>query len=235
MEPHILQLLSRSFLLAHCTLTPQVQELFSGCPVCSYQKGDILYAQHNFRRALGLLVQGSASVFKGQGVVLHTLRQGALFGAASVFTQAEEYVSTIQADTACTVLYLPDTVLEQLFTLLPQAGLNYIRFLSDRICFLNHKLDSFTTTNAESRVALYLWQRREKGTVAISSGYAALSRELGIGRASLYRCLDSLEQSGCIERQEKAILLKDLARLERAAQQLSFCGKTAENKRSMIP
>ena len=96
-------------------------------------------------------------------------------------------------------------ILEELFAADHATALGYIRFLSGRICFLNQKLDAFTSSSAEGRIVVWLLENREGNQVVIPKGYADLSRILGIGRASLYRCLDGLEAQGALLRREREI------------------------------
>ena len=77
--------------------------------------------------------------------------------------------------------------------------------VAGRICFLNQKLDAFTSSSAEGRIVVWLLENMDDSRVVIPRGYSDLSRTLGIGRASLYRCLDGLEAQGALRRQEREI------------------------------
>lgn len=112
-----------------------------------------------------------------------------MFGAAAVFRQAQEYVTQVTAKTLCQVLFLTDKELDAIFREDFAAARNYISFLSERIAFLNRKIDSFTKGSAEEKMALYLHDqcmgRSESFSIACSP--TRLSRELGISRATVYR------------------------------------------------
>ena len=207
------RILSHCFLFQENGVSPAAQLILERCPVCHYRKGEIIYSREQFERAVGILLSGGASVLKGRGVVLNTLSPGDSFGVASLFTDSDRYVATVVADRSATVLLLRDEHLRELFAADGSTSLGYIRFLSNRICFLNRKLDAFTAPSAEGRVAVYLLENAREGRVHIAGGYAELSRMLGIGRASLYRCLDSLEDGGIIRRSDREVLLLDPGRL----------------------
>lgn len=184
---------SGCFLFADHGLTEAAEAILDRCPIRSYRKGELIYSRDCFERAVGVLLSGEAEVLKGRGVVLNTLSAGDSFGVAGLFTENDRYVSDIRAVRPCRVLLLSAPALEQLFAADNAAALGYIRFLSGRICFLNQKLDAFTSSSAEGRIVVWLLENMDDSRVVIPRGYSDLSRTLGIGRASLYRCLDGLE------------------------------------------
>lgn len=191
-----------------------VAALLEDLETVSFQKDEVIYSVHQFRRSIGLVLRGRLEVRKGEAVVLNTLRKGDCFGVAALFTPWDRYVTTIVACTATEVVFITDDQLRSLFERLPQTAVNYIAFLSQRIYFLNGKIDSFTAPTVEGALALYLLETAQGDQVQVGGGYAGLARQLGIGRASLYRCLDRLAERGIISRQERQITLLDLAALE---------------------
>ena len=196
---------SGCFLFADHGLTEAAEAILDRCPIRSYRKGELIYSRDCYERAVGVLLSGEAEVLKGRGVVLNTLSAGDSFGVAGLFTENDRYVSDIRAVRPCRVLLLSAPALEQLFAADNAAALGYIRFLSGRICFLNQKLDAFTSSSAEGRIVVWLLENMVDSRVVIPRGYSDLSRTLGIGRASLYRCLDGLEAQGALRRQEREI------------------------------
>ena len=100
------------------------------------------------------------------------------------------------------VLFIGEELLLELFSKHPQIAVNYTRFLSERIRFLNGKLGLFTKNDAESRVYEFLRKNSAPcGEVAYTGSMALLARNLGLGRTSLYRALDSLEHKHIITRE----------------------------------
>lgn len=199
-------------LLAQCflfqSLPPEALEALAGslaaetCPA-----GTVIYSRARFRKAIGVLLEGRLSVLKGQDLLLKTLEPGQCFGAAALFCPAEDYVTTVRAKTPATLVFLPDQWLVSLFERYPRTAMDYIAFLSQRIRFLNRKIDSFTAPTAQEAVLGYLLDIQQDGTARIAGGYSQLARALNIGRASLYRALDALEEEGRIRRDGKTVLI----------------------------
>ena len=142
-----------------------------------------------------------------RSLLLKTIGPGQCFGAAALFCPAEDYVTTVQAETAALLVFLPHQWLVRLFETYPQASVAYIAFLSQRIRFLNRKIDSFTAPSAQEALCRHLLAIQQDGVARISGGYSQLARSLNMGRASLYRALDALEAEGRIRRDGKAIRL----------------------------
>ena len=67
----------------------------------------------------------------------------------------------------------------------------------------NDKIGSFTAPTAQARLALWLLAHGPQPQV---ESYTQLSRELNLGRASLYRALESLEGEGIIQRQVQGVI-----------------------------
>ncbi|MBQ2733578.1 MAG: Crp/Fnr family transcriptional regulator [Clostridia bacterium] len=174
----------------------------------SFKKGETIYSEKEFRRALGILLAGKAKATPAgnSATVLNIFLPGAVFGAAAVFSPEEEYVSCISAASDCRVLFFDENELSRLFSAYPQAAVNYISFLSQRIRFLNGKLSLFTKNDAEGRVYEFLAKNcNDSGTVTYTGSMALLARNLGVGRTSLYRALDALEHKKMIVREDGKI------------------------------
>lgn len=162
---------------------------------------------------LCILIDGKARVCRkggtGETVTIRNICSGEVFGAASVFGSWEQGFSSVIAGSSCTVIYLSEQRLKELFVKYPQISLNYIAFLSDRIRFLNRRIDAFTAGSTEQKLYEYLVSASDcSGVVKLGFGMSELARRLKMGRTSLYRGLDSLISSDLIERQNGQIKLQ---------------------------
>ena len=214
MTPAQRRAVQHSFLFDGTPLTPAVLALLETCPQREYARGEEIFSPERFTRAAGVLLAGQAQVVKRHGVVLNTLGPSDCFGVARLYTEDVRYVSTVLAARTTRVLFLDAAALEELFRLDGAIGMRYIRFLSDRIRFLNRKVDAFTSASPEDRLVAWLLERAQGPAVEIPAGYSALARDLGIGRTSLYRCLAALEEEGLIRRADREITLLDRSRLQ---------------------
>ncbi len=175
-----------------------------GLPV-EVPKGNELYKNGQ----ICILKKGSATIRRlssGHPVTVRTAKCGEVFGVASVFGECEQSLSSIIANDTCTVYYLNEELLKKLISDYPIIGINYISFLTDRIRFLNKRIDTFSADNTESRVyEFFLSQADNNGKVVLNFGMAELSRRLNIGRTSLYRSIETLEKSGLITRNKNTV------------------------------
>ena len=172
--------------------------LFSELEVENFKKGLEISKGPGLEKSLGIILEGEAAVYK-DSTVLNKLGPGSCFGAAAVFLEDEDCLTSIIAERNCALVFISAKRLKEYFASYPDMALDYIRFLSGRISFLNKKIESFTSPSAED--ALWGWIIRKgngRDSVTVKDGYAFLARELNISRASLYRALSSLENSGKI-------------------------------------
>lgn len=173
-----------------------------------FRKGEIIYTANKFSNSLGFICSGKAFAVTngGQELFMNSFGEGACFGAAALFGGAENYVSTIIAKTDTEVLFISEDTLNSIFTSFPKTSINYISFLSDKVRFLNKKLSMLSCSNADETVLNYLSSVRDsEGYALIPKNMTLFSKMLGIGRASLYRSIDKLEENGKILRENNRI------------------------------
>lgn len=173
-----------------------------------FKKGEIIYSAENFNNAIGYIINGKAFAVSNNGSSLHmnTFLKGSCFGVAALFGDNEQYVSSIVAKTDCEIQFISENELQKIFKLFPICSVNYIRFLSEKIRFLNKKLDMLSRPLAEDTVLNYLTTNMDQdGKAKIPKNITLVAKTLGLGRATVYRCLDSLENKGKILRENNYI------------------------------
>lgn len=169
-------------------------------------KGDVLYTTRRFQRCLGFVLSGKVRVTRGD-LFVDVLEAGAWFGAAALFNEREEYPTTLTALADCEVLFLSQETVAELMEQWPRAGVNYVHYLSGRICFLSDRLNSLAAGSAEEKVEQFLRRSADAdGVVCVPA--TAVAQALGLGRASVYRAFETLEERGVLTRDHKKFIIK---------------------------
>lgn len=175
----------------------------------SYSKNDIVFSRENYSPVVCIIIKGEARVSKGDTVISH-LKDGEIFGAAFLYNQSYEFENTVTALTPLKVVIIEKSGVDELIKCDSSISFNYISYLSERIGFLNSKIEGYTKPSAEEKLMLYLKKNADmnNGKCEISVSMTELSHVLQISRASLYRVIENLEQQGKIYRDGKKIYVK---------------------------
>lgn len=194
--------------------------LGTDCVIKSYSKGELIYSRNMFSHSLGIILEGTVRVFKDNGdahrIILNTLSVGSIFGAAALFNDEKTYVTEICAIEACRVIFFSQRLISRGIERDYRLAENYIRFLSDRILFLNRKIFLLSAGSAEQRLASFLLDNLPENSFAeLPLTMVQLSGELDISRASLYRVMDELIESGAIEKDGRRIMIRDRQKLRK--------------------
>lgn len=177
-----------------------------GKSIC-FKKGDIIYDEQRFERALGVFLSGRG--FAGNGrAKKRSFSEGDVFGAAAVFGADDRYVSRVEAASACTVQLLPEGVLRQIFARYPICAVNYIAFLSDRVRYLNRKIAQYTESTAQAKLLRLLLDRADENGRVPGVNLSLFAELTGMGRTSVYRALAALEEDGSIRRDKRDIYVR---------------------------
>lgn len=196
------------------SLTPEFLKNILSCDetfLVDYKRGDVIYSAEHFRFAIGFVVRGGAKVLKSEnGVIISKLTDGSLFGCAALFSGRDYFVNEIVATKDTRVFYIDKSVIVKIMQLDTTFSVSYIRYLSERILFLNKRIVNFTGGTAESRLANYLLSCfADYKTYELDRSMSQLAVSLDIGRASLYRAFDALELGNAVQRDGKYIRLID--------------------------
>ena len=175
----------------------------------SYSKNDIVFSRETYSPVICVIIKGEARVSKGETVISH-LKDGEIFGAAFLYNQSYEFENTVTALTPLKVVIIEKNGVDELIKCDSSISFNYISYLSERIGFLNDKIEGYTKPSAEEKLLLYLKKNADinNGKCEISVSMTELSHVLQISRASLYRVIEVLVQQGKICRDGKKIYVK---------------------------
>lgn len=173
---------------------------------------------------LCFLITGEASVYTpgdGSDCLLRLLRAGDVFGVADLFapdgTTSAASLTRVTAACPTRALFFSEDTVRGCLTRDPVFAVGYIRFLADRIRFLNRRLTCLGAGSATRRLAAWLDVTVPEGadSCVLPLSLSRLPDALGLSRASLYRALDELEQDGYLLRSGKRVTLPDRAALRR--------------------
>ena len=209
--------------------------LFADIPDCELQNifSDIKINQKDFDTGqiisvtgcpFGMVLSGKASVVKdrnGTPVFFRLLKAGDIFGVSKLFDKEsaenfEKVPTSIYAKTKCRVLFFTVSDIERIILQNKTITRNYIEFLTNRICFLNQKIDAFTAGTAEKKVIKFLLslECNPNGWINLPMSLLKTSEMLDVSRATLYRILEHLCQNGLIRRDKKCICILNRKALE---------------------
>lgn len=180
--------------------------------IVSVKKGETLMAENSFVRCLILIINGKAAVYKtgldGKRTLINSFSSGDVFGMATLFYEQAEYPSEIIAEANLRLAVLKKSAVEKAILENPDFAKAYITLLSEKIHFLNKKLSAFSEGEAcEKLMRWILSTAGEKSEFIIPCSLSRLSVMLNIGRASVYRAFDSLEEQGRIKKDGKKIVI----------------------------
>lgn len=164
------------------------------------------------RHQLGILVCGQAWVYKQSGedrVLMSVLEAGDITGAASLFSLQQEFTTAVVARGSVRMLLFSQQAVEQMLQQDFRLTRNFLTYLTGRIHFLTHRLQDVSRTSAQQKLLGYLCQLAVEGQVQLTMGMTGLSQALSIGRASLYRAMEQLQEQGVLRREGKTIYLLD--------------------------
>ncbi len=199
------------------------QKLFDGCQpkmiediifengtVLCFRSGEAMEAEE---RAVGILLSGRGVIYssdKGRQTLLRFISPGDAVGVAGLFAdKAPDTRIYACGDGKSEMFFVGRKAFEELMANETDGNFrtNLIKFLSDRVTFLNSKIDCVTGGSAERRLVMFLKNSstNDNGEIEIGMSMTALAHALDIGRASLYRAFDALAEDGAILRNGKSV------------------------------
>ncbi len=188
--------------------------------VAEFPADSIIFSAREFVPSLIFVISGCITVErkeKGKRVLLNQLGAGDCFGAASMFGAQEDFPTRVSAKTDVRIAAVDEAGLKSLFNAYPLTAINHIRYLSEKIRFLNKKIAALTGRDTESKVSNYILSVYGKSALQTKINMAETARKLDMGRASLYRVITQLHDSGIIDYHNGFIKIKNIKELERLA------------------
>jgi CRP-like cAMP-binding protein len=175
-----------------------------------FEKDQVIFDRTDTVRALGIILYGECVVTKESETCrmpMSVLRQTDLFGAASLFQDADAYVARVTASESTWVMLICEDALRDMMQKDFRVTENYLRYLTARIRFLSGRLDGFLPQSVEGRVLNFIKTNAENGLYESEWSVGSLAETLRVSRTTLYRAMDKLVSEGKIERHGRAFRL----------------------------
>lgn len=186
-------LLKKCFLFSHLN-SKEIQEKIDseGISLKVFQKNEsIVLAQ----KRIGIIVQGEVLAVQyqssGKRLILNKLEGGEVFGMINLLTNHEEMLSTLEAVDEVHVLCIPENILFQWLQKDQVLLKAYMKYLHEKIYFLNHRIACFNHHSACDRLKEFMMRERHIGKEMSMTETAEF---LGISRSSLYRSLEKIKK-----------------------------------------
>ena len=188
--------------------------------VQTFSAGETAYSSVEKKLKVAIILDGTARVYSkasndGENALLRTLRVGDMFGIANLYAEDNPFPSKIIASGDVKILFMDGDIFKEFIETDPTALKNYLSMQSRKIVYLNKKISTFTAGSAEKKLIMFMLDHLDGDVFTAPCSMTELSNMLGIGRASLYRAIDSLTECGVLtSKQNKNTFTVDLDKIK---------------------
>ena len=176
--------------------------------VIDFTAGDEILLKENGKNRIGIVLNGALLVYSGKDekALVNRLTASSPIGISHLHYDGLTGIR-ILANESSSILFFTEENAEILWEN-PVIRKNLISFMSDRIRFLNRRIASFTAPGSEGKLARYLSQNSDQnGKLTVNRSFTTLAKSLNLGRASLYRAMQTLTEDGAIEKNGKTLTI----------------------------
>ena len=182
-----------------------------GCRLVHYPAGSTIPSE----RGMMMLLTGSVLIEKqsadGRYLRMREVWPPQAINVSALLAQPPREVSRLSTPDGCRAVELSRVLVTQALMEGGTFSVNLVEFLLGRVVFLNKKITALSGHTAASRLELYLAenavQKDGVSQVQLPFSLSEFAEHLCVGRASLYRTLDAMEQQGRIRRKGRTIYL----------------------------
>lgn len=185
--------------------------------VTEYKEGDIIVDPNAKEIRIGIIMGGTVEISSPaltHKVLLKTAGKGFLFGVANLYLEGSDFPTRISARTPSKVLLIKPDAFRSMLESDEKMMADFLKFLCQKIVYLNRKIASYTVGNTEQKLAYFIYENAVDGVVGVDMSLSDIAVMLDMGRASLYRALDNLEANNIIARNGRKIEIIDKQKLK---------------------
>ncbi|AJD30741.1 hypothetical protein A0J52_03165 [Clostridium sporogenes] len=168
-----------------------------------FKKGECIFSELNKNKYIGIILKGEMQAkkyhYSGKEIILNKMKKGDVIGISSLGNRQDFFPTEIIAVKDSRVLIIENK--EYINILKSDTMLldNYFTYVSEKIYFLNKRIEGFTSENALERLVCFLESEKIRGynkdKIKVEFTKEELCKYLSISRASLYRALKKLKDT----------------------------------------
>ena len=194
--------------------------------ISGYRKNEIVINAGERLDSIGMVLSGEAVVIKensaGNRNMMMLLGPGELFGETVAFAGSPRWPATVQALTACDIMFIPIGKIvgecEKMCSWHRGLISNMLRIIAERALMLNKKVEYLAIRSMRGKLSAYLldeYKRAGTATFSLSLKRNGLADFLNVSRPSMSREMSRMRDEGVIDFHLSAIMIKDLDGLKR--------------------
>ena len=198
----------------------ELENLLSEHPpsVEAFSRGNLVFSKNVEKKKIGFILDGKCEVrvcrADSADVVVNVLKSGDSFGVLAAFSE-NKFPTEIVAVKASSVAFFDKEDIISFINSNGKIAMNVIRFMANRIEFLNEKIATFSGASVEQKLSSYILSEAKQKGESFDFNRKKTAEAISAGRASVYRVLDSFVESRYINYDSKKIYIIDREGLER--------------------
>lgn len=191
-----------------------------------YRKGDTIFREGNRPQGLFAVYSGKVKVYKtnerGKDQILRLTKAGDALGYRALIS-GEQYMATAEALEDSRVCFIPKATFDNLLQTSDKLFSRIIKVLAEDLKVAETQVAAMATKTVRERTAEALiiinnyYGVAPDGSLAVTMSREDLASMVGTATESLIRMLSEFKTEGLIDLKDKKILIKDLKKLEKAA------------------
>jgi CRP-like cAMP-binding protein len=187
----------------------------------TFSKNETIAIEGDTCNSIGIILKGEVEVQKiypsGKTVSISRIRKGGIFGEVVIFSNINEYPSTIVSTDNTEIIFIAKPDIIKLCRTNSVILENFMELLSKKILILNNKLKNLSYNTIRQKISSFIldeYTKQRNLTIRIKYSRKELADQFGIPRPSLSRELIKMKNEELIDFDKNSITIKDLQGIE---------------------